>query len=233
MTRPVGGIVVSLLRTTESRNMRGRIGGVVVSSLTLTAVGFVAVTALVIALARTSTARWEREKRLARAPRRPATPPRTPLAGMAARLSGVMARRVVAVLRNPASLRAPLRGAAGALATAPKQVASHVPSAPRWWGNARSLVGERVRRATRATGRTASSPVGDDGAETPDPLAPERSPGARAVRRAGMATAAGPRFFRRIPRHPRRPALGFLHRHHRTGNERVLHGDSEEGPTPG
>jgi hypothetical protein len=229
MTRAVGGIVSSLLRTTESRNIRGGIGGVVVVSLTLTAVGFVAGMALVIALARASTARWEREKRLARVPRRPAIDPRTPPAAFAARLSGAMVRRAVAVMRHPAALRAPLRDAADALATAPRQVASHVPSVPRWWGNARSLVGGGFRKATRRRSRTAA-PARDDGADAPDPLAPRRSPGARAVRRAGMAGAAGPRFFRRIPRPPRRRALRFLHRHHRTESQRVLHGDSDEGP---
>jgi hypothetical protein len=199
-----------------------------VVSLTLTVVGFVAAMALVIALARTSTARWEREKRLARVPRRPAVGPRTPLAALAARLSGAMVRRAVAVLRHPASLRAPLRDAADALATAPKQVASHVPSVPRWWGNARSLVGGGFRKAARGTSRIVS-PARDDGADAPDPVTPRRSRGARAVRRAGMARAAGPRFFRRIPRRPRRRALGFLHRHHRTKSQRVLQGDSDEG----
>src|SRR4051794_31088924 len=229
MTRAVGGIVSSLLRTTESRNFRGRIGGVVVVSLTLAAVGFVAGIALVIALARASTARWEREKRLARAPRRRAADPRPRLAAFAARLSRAMARRAVAAVRHPASLRAPLRDAADALATAPRQVASHASSVPRWWGNARSLVGEGLRKVTRGTSR-ATSPARDDGADAPDPLTPRRSPGARAVRRARKAGTAGPRFFRRIPRRPRRPALGFLHRHHRIESQRVLHGDSDEGP---
>ena len=67
----VGGIVSTLLRTTGSRNIRGRTGGgPVVLWLTLTVVGSLVATALAIALARSSTARWEQEKRAARAARR-------------------------------------------------------------------------------------------------------------------------------------------------------------------
>ena len=54
--------------TTGSRNTCGRTGGEpVVLWLTVTAVAFLVATALVIALARGSTARWEREKRAASA----------------------------------------------------------------------------------------------------------------------------------------------------------------------
>jgi hypothetical protein len=234
LPRPVGGIVGTLLRTTGSRNTRGRIGGgLAVLSLTLIALAFVMTTALVMALARASTARWEREKRSARAPRRPAVAPRTPRTASALRFPVMIVRRAVAGLRGPASLRAPLKAVVDTVATTPKQVVSHVRPLPQLVGNVQSLIGQGLRKAGWRKSRTAAALADDDGTDVPVPLVRKRSPGAREIRRDAMARVPGRRFFRRIPRRPHRRTFGFLQRHDRTASPRILHRDGDDGPVAG
>ena len=68
-------------------------------SLTLVAVGFLVATAVVMALARGSTARWERDRRAARergdAPARPATSAGSALAGLRGHVSRFPAVKVL------------------------------------------------------------------------------------------------------------------------------------------
>src|SRR5688572_28863557 len=114
----------------EPEHPRPHRGWPAVLTLTLIVTGFVVATALVIVLARTSTARWEKEKRPARAPRRPTVAGHAPFAATAARLPVAVARWVAA-MRSPASRRAPLKVVAETLATAEKEVASRVGPFPR------------------------------------------------------------------------------------------------------
>jgi hypothetical protein len=67
-----GGIVTMPTDDPEPERQRSYWGASVMVWLFVTAVGFLAVTALVMGLARSSTAEWEREKRLSRAPKRDA-----------------------------------------------------------------------------------------------------------------------------------------------------------------
>jgi hypothetical protein len=95
----------------------------------LTAVGFLVLTALVIALARSSTARWEREKRRARVPRRPAPPPTLPERAAHGVRGAVVRWTVTAVhLRTP--LPAPLNAVAGLLVTTTRQAVARVRPGP-------------------------------------------------------------------------------------------------------
>lgn len=70
-------------------------------------IGFVLVTSLVIAMARSSTARWEREKRAPRAPLPPPVAPREPADGPAVSWSGARARAAGVVVRARAAIRVP------------------------------------------------------------------------------------------------------------------------------
>src|SRR3954451_19191557 len=92
------------LRTTGSRNARGCIEGWVdMVWRTVEAVGFLALTVVVIALARRSTSRWEQEKRARRATRRDDVARPGPPRRAAAPLRGGEGRW---------GARGPLRGAA-------------------------------------------------------------------------------------------------------------------------
>lgn len=198
-------------------------------TLTLIVTGFVVATALVIVLARTSTARWEKEKRPARAPRRPTVAGHAPFAATAARLPVAVARWVAA-MRSPASRRAPLKVVAETLATAEKEVASRVGPFPRLRGRLRrARLGELLPRVRPTKSRAAASPSEDGDNDMTVRVVRRRSRRALAVRGAATADASARRFFRRTPRRPRRGALDFLHRHDRTDDQRVLHGDGDGG----
>jgi hypothetical protein len=99
------------------------------SWVVVTAVGFLVLTALVIALARSSTARWEREKRMARVPRHPAPPPSLPERAAHGVRGAVVRWTVTAVhLRTP--LPAPLNAVAGLLVTTTRQAVARVRPGP-------------------------------------------------------------------------------------------------------
>jgi hypothetical protein len=82
-------------------------------SLTLIAVGFLAATAAVIALARGSTARWPQDKGASVAVRADVSARRTSSAGSDSRIPSAMARRRVAALRSQASRFPPVKVLAG------------------------------------------------------------------------------------------------------------------------
>lgn len=213
----------------EPEHLRPHRGWPAVASLTLTVVGFFVATAVVIALARTSTARWEKARRAARVPRPPVRARRRTSAGGAARGPGTVVRKVVAMIRGPASLRASLK-VAGSLATAPKQVVSRGRPFPRLFGILRSSLTRRALRTAGANNGSPASPV-HDVADSALPLVPRRSRGARPMRRDNVPGTVSRRLFRRKARLPRRRARGFLHRHDRAEDQHVLHGDSDESPT--
>jgi hypothetical protein len=201
-----------------------------VVSLTLTVVGFVVVTALVIVLARSSTARWEKTRRAARAPRRDVPAART-TPDADARRSARPVRKALAALGGLGSLRELPKVAAAGLVTVPRLVASRVRPFRRSSGGLRAWLHGRVRRNGRSTTSSSpASPVDDDAAETSAPLIPKRSRGARALRRAAGADAARRRVGR-APRLPRRGAYRFLHRHDRIDEPHVLGADTDESPT--
>jgi hypothetical protein len=151
---------------------------------TVSAVGFLLMTALVIALARSRTARWEREKRAARAPRdRRAAPPRTP-ARSAARLRAELERTAAAV------------GRAAVRTRAMPQAVGRMPAV------ARKLAASRMSTAHRPAVRVAGT--GKEGAPNTR-TAPGRRRLRRGVARHGLGRATG--------RLPRRLAARFVNRH--------------------
>ena len=134
--------------------------------LSVTAVGFLLVTALVIWLARTSTARWEREKRAARAPRHDAGAEPAP-AGAAARLRRALEWATGAVPRITGSTSGRVRQVAGVLTT-PKRLLTHVPAVRPVLRPLTSAVrGAGIRRWTRTTTGVPDLPVetGEGGGE--------------------------------------------------------------------
>ena len=184
-------------------------------SLTLISVGFVVVTALVIVLARTSTARWERTGRAARAPRREIIAPGAALTGDAARQPGTVLRRVVAAAGRPGSLRAALRLLGGILVTAPKQVA------------------ERARPSLLRADRSSAVPVDADATQPPVPFVPNPTRRPRAARKRRGPGAAGRGLLHRFPSRSRRRRRWFLHRPDRTAESSALQSDGDETLTGG
>jgi hypothetical protein len=187
-----------------------------VASLTLIAVGFVVAMALVIVLARTSTARWERTGRAARAPRREVIAPGAALSGDAARQHRTAMSRLVAAAGGSAFRRASLGFVAGILVTAPKRVASRIRPFPR-----------------RTTDGSPAVPVDEEARQPRVPLVPERAPRRRAVRRHGVHRAAGHGLFHRGRRPVRRRTRGLLHRPDRTEESPALRADGDETLTGG
>jgi hypothetical protein len=205
------------LRTTGSRNLRGRTGGGPdVLWVSVTAVGFLVLTALVAAMARSATARWERQKRASRAPRPEAVPTPTRHGGTTARLSGAVGRAAVSISgRTGASRRAVTAG----LMTAGQQVQSRVRPWPQRFGAVASVVQHhRIRKA---------------GSTRADVLAPSVDAGQ--VNRVDHATPTRSTRSRQdgeaILRRTRRRALRFVHRHNRRQDPLVLRSDIDGGPT--
>ena len=178
------------------------------TSLTLIAAGFVLVTASVIALARSSTARWEQTRRAARAPRRRDDVPSPPAPGLAG-LPRRIARRVVAAARGARSAVTPLERVAGHLVRVPEQLVSRLRSVPR------SVGGFRSSRPWSRLGRGRSSEPGprdrpgqDDATDRAEPVVLKRFRSARSLR----PRDAGPlrrALLRRTPSLPRRRRRGL------------------------
>ncbi|HEX2072775.1 MAG TPA: hypothetical protein VHF92_03230 [Geodermatophilus sp.] len=148
---------------------------------TVAVVGFVLMTALVIVLARSSTARWEREKRGARAPLPegvgvPEPAPRG-LARLRAGLAptAVAAERVVVRARSapPALVRALSTARAGALA--------------------------RVRPAAPGPGAAEEPATGEASEDTAQPALTRRTSGARRRLRRRTARPGSGRAAGRLP----------------------------------
>jgi hypothetical protein len=125
--------------------------------LTAIGVAFLVVSTGVIALARSSTARWERERwererREVRVRRRPAVAPSAPRSGVPARLG-----RVLAGVRFAAPIRVLRRAVSRGPATSQRHAAQRMRSARRAWAARRYA----VPRQAPSTGVEDPSP--DDG----------------------------------------------------------------------
>ena len=173
MTRLDGAIVSLPLRTTGSRtSLRLHPGGEgAMASLTLIAVGFLVALAVVIALARGSTARWERAKRASVA-RRVDVPPRAASDGSAVLPRSPVVRRGLAVLSGRAS-----------------RLARIIRQRP--WGHrqirrlgAFSPFGNELRTTRWRKGRPSAAESRGDGCAADAIPEPRRAPPARAPRRA-------------------------------------------------
>jgi hypothetical protein len=198
-------------------------------SLTLIAVGFVVTTAVVIALARGSTARWEEHKRSSVAVRTGGPARRASPAGAALTMPGALTRRGLAALRGRASRFPPVRVLTRVLPELREQGTSRVLPLRRLAGVVRSSpFGSRLGGAWRR--KTASTPSSaDDEANTS--LAGESSATEDGVLGDGGAGAARDRVLRRpLARAPRR-ALALLHRHGPVKSAPVRHEGRDESPT--
>jgi hypothetical protein len=201
---PVGGIVGTQLRTTGSRNSGGGVRGWAdMWWLTVDAVGFLIMTALAIALARRSTARWENEKRAARATRRSDVTPRTPPEGPTAGLRSALGRTAAAASRVTAPIGRPVRAATGVLVTARTQVSSRIAPAARRFGGLRSAVPGRRKQKARSL----------------------RTHG------GGAEPGVAPRAVLPTPRLPIRRSLRFVPRRARRRDRRARSSDADQSPT--
>ena len=199
--------------------------------LTLIAVGFLAATAVVIALARGTTARWERDKRAAAAVRADAPARRTSPAG-SSRIPGELTRRGVEALRSRASRLSPVVIRARLLPKGGEQGTSRVRPIRRLGGVRRSsLFGGKLPGGRWTTGRSPAPPVDDVRADPA--LPPTAPPTATGARRNGVAGASGRKLLRRTLPRPGQPrhALAFLHRHADPQDARVPHEEGDESPT--
>jgi hypothetical protein len=201
----------------------------VAAVMTLTVAGFLVATALVIALARTSTARWERASRAAVAARRDDVGARTTRAGFPSPRAVV--RRVADAIRAHASLSGPGTVAASTLGTMAKRVAP-VRALLRLFGRLRgSLSGERRRRVRRARELPITELGNDDAPADASPLVRSRRRGARAVRRRtlpGAVPRVGRRLLGRTARRPHGRLRDLLHRRGGTEEAYVLHAESDD-----
>jgi hypothetical protein len=198
-------------------------------SLTLIAVGLLVATAVVIALARGSTARWERDKRAPVAVGADVSARRTSSAGSASSISGAKTRRGIAALFSEASRFPPVKVLAQFRPKGTKQGTSRVRPIRRLVGVLRSsLFGEKLRGRRWTTSRSPALPVDGDGADLA--LDPEPSRAATDSRSDGVASAARRKLLRRTVPRPRRRALVFLHRHEDPQDARIRHEDNDESP---
>ena len=196
-------------------------------SLTLITIGFLLATAVVMALARASTARWERDKRAAVAVRADGSARRTPADGSAPGGPLARIRAGLAALRDGVARRLPVAVLGRLVPTGVRRRTSRLrrrmlrllPSA---------LSGGRLRRGRRTESRSPGPPVEGDGDGVDTTRAPGPPRAATGVRADGVATTAGLRLLRRAVPRGRRRALAFLHRHGK-GRDRHLPQDDRDG----
>jgi hypothetical protein len=201
--------------------------------LTVEAVGFLAITVVVIALARGSTSRWEQEKRARRATRRDAVARPVPPGGAAARIRKALGRTVVTAGRIATPVRRPLSAVTGVLGTARTQVVSRVGPSPRVFGALRAAVRGPRRRAARlmrSMDIEVLDPLADDGrAEDVASRGPEPALGTDQGNPGAESGVAGQDPLP-APRLPRRRARGLLHPRRRR-NPRVQQPGADQSPT--
>ncbi len=130
--------------------------------LFVTAVGFLVVTALVMGLARSSTAEWEREKRVSRAPQRDAAAVSPPPGAGAARLLHASLRTAAGAPRVAGALVASLRQVLGDLPP-PRRLLSRLSPVRRALGTLGAAApGALIRRWTRGTSGVPDLTDGDE-----------------------------------------------------------------------
>ena len=195
-------------------------------SVTLIVVGFLLVTALVMAVARGSTARWERDKRAAVAARAEDAARRPAPTGPALRMPGGVSRAVAALRRGvsrfrPGKALGLLRPEGGEEGTARGGPIRRRVGALRW-----SLSGRRLRSARWTTSRAPAARIDGEPAETA--AAPDPSRAVAGARNDGVDT--GTLLRRAVPR-ARRRAPAFLHRDTEPKDERIPRDDRNESPT--
>ena len=194
--------------------------GTGMSRVIVLAGGFLLVSACVIALARSSTARWERERRAARASRRAATAPPTSPPAAAARLRRAAARTAVVAGRAAASIRVPPQAARRISATSRKQAARRVRPRPQMGDAVRhAVLGGRTSAARSSKARGEDPSLADGEASGAVPRTPELSGEARPARRGLRAGIARHDFSSAIPRLTHLLTTG--HRHDKSQDPRV------------
>ena len=199
-------------------------------SLTLIMVGFLLATAAVMALARASTARWERDKRAAVAVRADGSTRRTSAAGSASGRVSAATRAGLASVRDHISRLPPVTVLAQLLRKRRQQGTTRVQPTRRLVGVLRSsLSGQRFRRGGWTKSRAPALPFHSDGADAA--LAPEPSRAAPGIRAGGAAKAARRQLLRGTVPRGRRRALAFLHRHEETQDAHTPREDRDESPT--
>jgi len=198
-------------------------------SLTLTAVGFLVATAVVIALARRSTSRWEQDKRASIAVRADVSARRNSSAGPDPRMPRAIARRGVAALRSKALWLPPVKVLAQRLPKGMTQGMSRVRPIRRLVPELRpSLFGERLRRGRWRRSGSAALPVTGDGADIA--VAPRPCGTATDIPSDDVAGAARQKLLRRTVRRAPRRALALLHRSEGTRRARIPREGSDERP---
>jgi hypothetical protein len=228
MRAAAGGIVRSRFGRPGAGTSGAASGVAAVMSLTLTVLGFLLATALVIVLARTSTSRWERAGRASVAAHREDVGVRATRPGVPSLPATV--RRAVAAIRDSASLPSRVRAAARTVGT----MADRVPvvrSLPPLLGRLRaSLADERRRRTMRGRSRPRTAPDQDGASSGVPPSDRGRYRGARAVR-SRRAAGAGSRLVARTARGPHGRLRDLLHRHGRTEAADLLRPEGDESAT--
>lgn len=212
-------------RTTGCRNaVRLHQGERAVVSLTLIVVGFLVSTAVVMALARRSTARWERDRRAPVAARVELPDRRAPSTGAAPGIPGAVIR-TVAALRSRMSRVPPVPVLGRLLAEGSRWVARARP-VRRLRAVLRSLPSvARILYRWRTPTRSAAPPVeGDEGEGSGAGEASRATPGTDVVGAAERTTDR-----RSVPR-ARRRAPAFLHRPEPASDAGEPH--EERGETP-
>lgn len=200
------------------------------AGLTLIVVGFFVATAVVIALARASTARWEHDKRAVAAVRDDVSARRTSSAGTAFRIPRAMTRWGVTALRTQTSRFLPRKLLARLLPTDRKRGTSRARPIRRLVGVVSSLPFRGKLRAGRwKETRPPALPV--DRERGVMALDPKPSRAATDVRTNGVARNADPKLLRPAVPGARRRALAFLHRHQQPQDVRIPHEERNETPT--
>ncbi len=199
-------------------------------SLTLITVGFLLATAAVMALARASTARWERDKRASVAVRADGSTRRTSAAGLALGRPSVMTRAGLAALHDHISRFRPVTVLARLRPKGRQQGTTRVQPIRRLVRVLRSsLSGGKLRRGRWTTSRSPALPVDSDRVDTAPAQEPSRA--ATDIRADGFAKAAGRQLLRRTVTRGRRRALAFLHRHG-AQEAPIPQKDRDGSPTP-
>jgi hypothetical protein len=184
--------------------------------VTVSILGFFLMTALVIAVARSGTARWERENRATNAPRPDEAGARARRARGGARLRAELTRRGATVGCAVVRIRPTPQAAIRMLAVGRVRARGLVLAVGRTGISRRSAArhpGTREAGAREAGARVRPAVrEGADGAAPPAPAAPDRRARARrglrrGARRPDLAPGPG--------RLPRRLAVRFLHRRDR------------------
>lgn len=200
------------------------------ATLTLIAVGFLGTSAVAVALARGSTARWEQDKRAAAAFRDHIATRGTSSAGSALRIPGALIRRAGVGLRNQASRFRSWKAPAQLLPTGITQVTSRVRPIRRLVGVLRlPLVGGKVRGGRWTRSGSPARPVdGDAEGTAASRLGSKPAQAPSDARRHGVARTTGSLLSRSTVARARRRGLAFLHRPEEPQDARIPQDDRDE-----